>query len=564
MSSTDTINISSLNMVHDELIATIEQAAVSLEQFAQDGDNADLLQSCIDSIQQIRGTLNLIQLRGVNLLADEILQHITDITLGENIANHSQLDQVTTSFFILPRYLEYCTQTGQGIPSLLLPTINELRSLRGQKALPESYYSDIKPTHCPSKEITLADDALALVRRLRHMYQTGLLNVVKDVQTLPSMKIMVRALERVGGLIPDTPLASFFLLAKLVLIRLQNNELPLTRTRKLLFSAVDREIKRFQFEGGQVVNRKQDETLEKELLHLLQISHSSDQEVRNYLRSRGLDYAQFSEADLQREIELLRGPSSKTVSSMVSVLREEINNLKNSLERAALGGAELLAESPEFLDSLKNMAEILKIVGLSAPADGLQDEIERIVAWQTSQQPVSQDELTSIADTLLYVESTISNLEQAALSDGKVAEINTMSRDKAMSNSQLYEAEKIVIEEIEAGLVLVKRGLSSFIESNFDKGHINNLQGTLDSVRGGMLVLGLSRAAKIVAACLSFVENELLTGEPHPSITHQLETYADAIIGLEYYMDAVKLDRQADTSILQIAEESVSALGYAA
>ncbi|MGN0921225.1 MAG: pilus assembly protein [Cellvibrio sp.] len=564
MSSTDTINISSLNMVHDELIATIEQAAVSLEQFAQDGDNADLLQSCIDAIQQIRGTLNLIQLRGVNLLADEILQHITDITLGENIANHSQLDQVTTSFFILPRYLEYCTQTGQGIPSLLLPTINELRSLRGQKALPESYYSDIKPTHCPSKEITLADDALALVRRLRHMYQTGLLNVVKDVQTLPSMKIMVRALERVGGLIPDTPLASFFLLAKLVLIRLQNNELPLTRTRKLLFSAVDREIKRFQFEGGQVVNRKQDETLEKELLHLLQISHSSDQEVRNYLRSRGLDYAQFSEADLQREIELLRGPSSKTVSSMVSVLREEINNLKNSLERAALGGAELLAESPEFLDSLKNMAEILKVVGLSAPAEGLQDEIERIVGWQTSQQPVSRDELTSIADTLLYVESTISNLEQAALSDGKVAEINTMSRDKAMSNSQLYEAEKIVIEEIEAGLVLVKRGLSSFIESNFDKGHINNLQGTLDSVRGGMLVLGLSRAAKIVAACLAFVENELLTGEPHPSITHQLETYADAIIGLEYYMDAVKLDRQADTSILQIAEESVSALGYAA
>jgi len=252
------------------------------------------------------------------------------------------------------------------------------------------------------------------------------------------------------------------------------------------------------------------------------------------------------------------------VSSMVSVLREEINNLKNSLERAALGGAELLAESPEFLDSLKNMAEILKVVGLSAPAEGLQDEIERIVGWQTSQQPVSRDELTSIADTLLYVESTISNLEQAALSDGKVAEINTMSRDKAMSNSQLYEAEKIVIEEIEAGLVLVKRGLSSFIESNFDKGHINNLQGTLDSVRGGMLVLGLSRAAKIVAACLSFVENELLTGEPHPSITHQLETYADAIIGLEYYMDAVKLDRQADTSILQIAEESVSALGYAA
>lgn len=564
MSSTDTINISSLNMVHDELIATIEQAALSLEQFAQDGDNADLLQSCIESIQQIRGTLNLIQLRGINLLADEILQHITDITLGEKIANYSRLDQITTSFFVLPRYLEYCTQSGQGMPSLLLPTINELRALRNQKLLPESYYTTIQPLAINPTDVQLSDDAVQLVRRLRHMFQTGLLNVVKDIQIIPSLKIMIRALERVGGIIPGTTLASFFTMAGLVLQSFQSNELQLTRSRKLLLSAIDREIKRFQFEGAQVVNRKQDEALEHELLYLLQISHSQNPEAASYLQSRGLTFSQFSETDLKREYELLRGPSSKTVSSMVSVIREEINNLKNSIERAALGGAELLAESPEFLESLKNMAEILKVVGLSAPAEGLHAEIEKIVSWQTTKTPVTREDLTGIADTLLYVESTVSTLEQASLSDGKVAEINTMSRDKAMSNSQLYEAEKIVIDEIEAGLVLVKRGLSSFIESNFDKGHINNLQGTLDSVRGGMLVLGLNRAAKIVAACLSFVENELLAGEPHPSIRHQLETYADAIISLEYYVDAVKLDRQADGSVLQIAEESVLALGYAA
>jgi len=41
-----------------------------------------------------------------------------------------------------------------------------------------------------------------------------------------------------------------------------------------------------------------------------------------------------------------------------------------------------------------------------------------------------------------------------------------------------------------------------------------------------------------------------------------LETFADAIISLEYYLDALKLNKNADTSVLQIGEESLQALGY--
>jgi hypothetical protein len=31
---------------------------------------------------------------------------------------------------------------------------------------------------------------------------------------------------------------------------------------------------------------------------------------------------------------------------------------------------------------------------------------------------------------------------------------------------------------------------------------------------------------------------------------------------LEYYLDSVKLDKNADTSVLQVAEESLQALGF--
>src|SRR5690606_41700492 len=97
-------------MVQDELVATIEQSAVRLEQFAQDRNNGELLQNYIDGIKQIRGILSLIQLKGVDLLADELSTYITNITLGEDEMTYVKLDLLTSSFFILLLYLEYYIQ----------------------------------------------------------------------------------------------------------------------------------------------------------------------------------------------------------------------------------------------------------------------------------------------------------------------------------------------------------------------------------------------------------------------------------------------------------------------
>lgn len=75
-------------------------------------------------------------------------------------------------------------------------------------------------------------------------------------------------------------------------------------------------------------------------------------------------------------------------------------------------------------------------------------------------------------------------------------------------------------------------------------------------------MLGLPRAAKVLAGCMRFVEDDLLASDQHPAVQHLLETFADAVISLEYYLDAIKLDKAADTGVLQIAEESLQALGF--
>ncbi|RYY04084.1 MAG: pilus assembly protein [Gammaproteobacteria bacterium] len=566
MSANEAFNIASLKMVHDELLATIEQSALRLEQFSTDRTNGELLQNCIEGIKQIRGTLSLIQLKGVDLLADELLEHINNITLGEDPTTDKRLDLLTTAFFMLPRYLEFCLQTSRSMALLLIPHINELRLARRAPTIPESYYYQIEPRkisrNAPAQSAPVPEDISILVRRLRHMYQAGLVKVLQGTQIKPSFGIMGRALERLESVCGTTALGNLWWLANATLSAICEENLRITKSRKILFSNLDREIKRLQFEGSAVFNREPDWALIKELLYLLALSKSSTDKSRAVASAYNLRPLTYSDAELAREMEFLRGPSVNTINSMAAVLTDELHSTKNILERAAQSGAELLSESPELLDTLKKIADILAIVGLVSPSNSLKQEIEKIQLWQANGSTVSPTDLLGVADTLLYVESTIAGLGKTNLSDEKLAKINALSRDDVMASNQLAEAEKLVIDEIESGLGLVKRALSAFSESNYDKAHIANISATLDSVRGGMFVLGLPRAAKVIAGCIKFIDESLLEDEQQAAIQHMLETFADAIISLEYYLDSVKVEKNADTDVLRIAEESLDALGY--
>jgi hypothetical protein len=201
-------------------------------------------------------------------------------------------------------------------------------------------------------------------------------------------------------------------------------------------------------------------------------------------------------------------------------------------------------------------------VGLTAAGSTLKQEITKIEGWRDSGETGDAKDLLEVADALLYVESTVSGLDQLHLSDDKLAQANSIARAEVIASSQLAEAEMVVIQEAESGLALVKRALNSFAESNYDRGHIKNVTATLHGVRGGMIVLHLDRAANVVAACTEFIDESLLQNDQPAALQQLLETFADAVIGLEYYLDAIKSDKNASDAVLEIAEESLQALGF--
>jgi hypothetical protein len=137
-------------------------------------------------------------------------------------------------------------------------------------------------------------------------------------------------------------------------------------------------------------------------------------------------------------------------------------------------------------------------------------------------------------------------------------------RQQIVADSQLAEASKIVIDELQAGISLCKRAITSYVESNFDPIHIANVATTLNSVRGGAQMLNHLRASNILKSCVAFVEAHSRDKQQSGPQRHQLlETLADALISLEYYFTELAARRTPDEKILAVAEESLAALGYA-
>ncbi len=569
MSSADSVNFQSLNMVRDELIATIEKAASDLEVFVGSQDDGKSLQACVDGIRQTVGILNLIEFPGAAMLAGELLQCAEDVTVGDSgTAFEQRLEVISNSFFALSRYLEYVQQSQRKVPVLLVQNINDLRKLRSETPILESHFFSVNLKTLPAipaaEELAVSDaDFKPLVKRLRHMYQLGLLAILQEKPAGPALMMMRRALirlQRLGG--QENPLTLLWWLGNLTFDAMIKQKMEMIPTRRLLLSRIDRVIKQVSMGGPAAMAAQAPKALVKELIYLLNLSGIQSPALTALRDACQFDEPPYDDHELARERVSLNGPSAHTVSSLARVLRTELGHTKKILENAAQADSQRIDDIDGFIQTLDKVAEILLVVGLGSPGQTLKKETERVRKWQEQGDIEDPEELQTVANTLLYIESTVASLDNAKLSDAKLAEANSIMQQEVIASGELAQAQRIVIQEAEAGLALTKRALNAYSDSDFDSGHIRNIAKTLTTVRGGMFMLKRLRAADILSRCVMFVDDVLMQPQHPPAIRELLETFADAIISVEYYLDTSGFGGYSDESVLQLAEDSLEALGY--
>ncbi|PCC98503.1 ferrous iron transporter B [Halopseudomonas pelagia] len=527
-----------------------------LQQFLEDRHNGSLLQQAIEGLQQLRGTLTLIELRGAALLLAEMIALATDIPEHDGTDRNEPLSALCDSLFLLERYLQQCRHQGFERPELLLPTINQLRANRpGVPALSDSHFYSLAAETLPltlrgQQEQQPLDGRT--FNRLRQMYQLGLLGMIRDDGLAASAPLMQRALVRWQSTL-DPSAATLCWVAAAALEAIERTPLQLSSPRKRLFSQLDREIKKRAVRQPSPAPTNNPELL-RELAFLVALGDATCDRCEEVKAALRLPDPGYTELELQSSFHRLRGPGVDVMRSVAEALREELTAIKDLLDLLARNAGDPEQSLETLGGALQRLWKTLSMLDLPEAAAAIEAAAEQLSSWKSADIEV----LEQIADAVLMAETAVNRLDERGSDVGPVpGSVPGDSKEPV----ELKEARIVLIEESQAGLSLAKRAITAYMESGNDIMHLMNVPSTLETVRGGLIFLGMTRAASIINLSGRFIQEVMLERRDVPK-AQQLEVLADALTSIEFYLESAERSAVATTDVLTLAEESLAELGY--
>lgn len=556
-------------MIREELVSTIQQSAMDFESYMADQQNTGHITDSAAGIRQVGGTFRLLEYPGAALLADEMAGLIQLIADSESSPSNTMINSLTNAFFLLPRYIEYVISRGSALPILLIPAVNDMRIASRLKLLPEHHFAftDIPTTAGSATALgtNAVGQLLTSIGRLRHMYQTGLLGVINQLSPGPHYyQLMSRAIARIAGMLSGHENQLHWRLAGAVLECFANNSLELTINRKRNLADIEKKLRQVVSKGEEGLAEPFPAPLIKDLLFLLLLSTHQSPELEAVRDTYSLvDTLDLDDNEIKRQREVMYGPGMDAIESVIKVLKEELFLAKDILEIASQNNAIDSEDYTSLQAILGRVADTMLVLNLTGPVEILKQQLDRIASWSDRTDALEPNDFLEAADAVLFVDSSLAGLNRGEISIAELNEASVLSRKKIIAGSQLAEAERVVIEEAESGISLAKRAITSYVDSNFDAAHISNVVVTLNTVRGGLLMLGYKRAASVLKSSSDFVGSTLTQGSSGDQRHQLLETLADALISLEYYLNEISSGQAPNDKILELAEESLAALGFA-
>jgi hypothetical protein len=557
-------SLSSIELVKPEIENTILQAEKSLERFQENRDSGEDLQNCIDYLNQLRGIFVLVEVKGCVLLCQETVNLANEVPVGASDDKNSLLTNLSNAIFILRRYTEYFCQYKTDYPELLLPIINELRDARKSKLYPDSHFFDLTPnqyfdscTLLDAADQTKLEDFVHHAKRFRHMYQVGLLDLLRERNTEISLRLINRASRGCVRLCYGMAMAEFWALVSILSEVCLSESININDQRKRLFMKIEKFLREMALNGAIVLEKSAPDSIRKELLYLIALSGSKAERIQNLLAGFSITPFDFTELDLLRESRRLFGPGADVLKSLSNALQEELTQLKEKLDILERHG-DPQAEDISFIASVfERLSSTLSMLDLPKISSVCDQQVKRVSLWVAQEKEVTDVELMQVADVVLNIEQAIKCFEETGIQ----ADIDTNQHDGGEQGPFLIEAILVVIEEAKSGLSLVKRSISSYIDSQGDKLHLANVSQVLLGIKGAMAMIGQDRASSLLGSCVKCIKVELLDSDALPE-TKFLETLADALTALEYFIESMNVKGSVNEALLKITEESLDSIGY--
>ena len=555
-----------LDWVRGEIQDTLTQGQHALEAYVDNRDDTARLRFCLNYLHQVHGTLQMVELYGAALLTEE-MENLTQAILNETVVSvDDSVEVLMQAILQLPQYLEHLGSSHDDFPMVLLPLLNDLRAARGEALLSDT--SLFKPDLTPSRfsvggkvsERLQDPKVLGHLRKLRQMYQFALAGVVREADLAAHFDYMQKVIQRLIRLCQKTPRGELWKAASAFVETLQAKVNPVNTAVKSLLRELDTEIRRLTDEHADILQQPVPEALFKHLLYYVARARDLDSPQVKALRDAyQLNNALPSEDDVDAARSRVSGPGRDAIHSVVGALNEELARLKDQLDLFVRAELRQNNELEELQPGLRQVANTLAVLGLGIPRKVITEQVELVEQLCNQAEPADDGTLMDIAGALLYVEASLAGLDSDRRHD--VAGESRDSERADIGSIELGDASEALLRESRNTLEQVKSAIVNFIASQWDTREIDHVPGLLHSIRGGLSLIPLERMSDMLASAERYVADVLLGSKQVPD-WKQLDTLADAVTSIEYYLERLAEGISDNDAILRVAEDSLAGLGF--
>ncbi|UHQ24237.1 Hpt domain-containing protein [Lysobacter sp. 5GHs7-4] len=553
----EAIDTTTLGWIKPELDETLRQARQEIEAYAEDPTDTSRMRFCASHLHQVHGTLRMVELYAPAMVAEEMERLALALQQGQVADRDEACAALMRGVVLLPDYLERLQGGHRDIPIVLLPLLNELRASRGEAGLNESvlFAPDLDrplPAHIapPPPSSAARGNTNAHLSTLRD----ALAAWPEDGAPADAGKLA----QAVDGLLADVvlePVRRMLWVASSVAGALRDGALPPTRALRQAFGGVEREARQMLADDGFSAPRGEPAAEPTRQL-LYHVAHSDGRHPALDDLRQTFELAAHlpSESELEHARGSLSGRNRALLDTVSAAIKEDLLRVKDALDLHLRTNQTDAAQLGPQVEALARVSDTLGMMGLGVARTVVLQQRDAMIEIVAGKRPADEGALLDVAGALLYVDASL---------DDQVSRLG-LPEEKADEDLLAGESRKVldvVVREAIANFGDARQSFVAFVETNWDHAELVEVPRVLDEVAGALRMLELPLPADYLTGVKRYTEVELIGRHRVPN-GQQLDTLADALASLEYYLEALREQRPNRDDILDIARQSLEALRY--
>lgn len=550
------IDVAVLAWLKPELDSTLQSARSALERFVEEGQGITALRECSGYLHQVAGILNMVELTGAARLAEEMEYLSLALVDGAMPNTENTFSLLMQCIMQLPDYLEHLQNGNRDVPMVLLPLINELRSIRGEDILgEEAVYS--APTQQSLPEAVLSQicsqgdnsDFASLSLQFRAHLQGWLHNAADAAGKLAVV------CGRISAQCREESSRKLFWVASALLTALADRSIERDDALKQSLVKVDQEVNFLNQRGIGEIRHLSPVRLTQELLYFVARDAGASPALKLVYEVFELARIVPDEEEIVHAKSSLLGRNNALFESVATVIKEDILRIKDTLDLSIRQNDTNPADIAELVGVLARIENTLGLIDAKEACEHIRGIRKTIQAYVDGSSQLTDSELMAIAKSLLSVEFMLDYHGSHAVG------LQSRMDSDFMPSSQSHQLLDALIRESIVNFMQVQQAYIAFVESYWDHKQLLVIPALLKQVSGALAILEYTPVSAYIDAVNTYTRAELIDAKGIPN-GDQMERLAEVLASLEYYLESVRDRRPNHDRILEIARKNLEALHY--